>query len=280
MAFKQFIEYFNQRNKLSLRNVRTGQEIWHVFISRFALLLSGLALLAAVFVAVLMLVAYTSILDLIPGYPGGKSREALIESLLKIDSLDNEVHRWELYQQNLSLILDGQLPALAGDTARREGVRGSVQERILLDSILRGQMKSGTYALVNPASAHTRGQKGFALLPPVKGLITRSFAPDKKVFGIEIAPAPGQVVLAVLDGTIIQNTWTPDQGSQLTLQHAGNIVSVYRDVNNVIKQVGDRVKAGEPIAVTGAVTDTKIPYLTFELWYNGSPVDPENYIAF
>lgn len=283
MKLKDIVGYLRERNKLSLRNVRTGREIWHVFISRISLVLAAVALLLVLFFAVLATVAYTPVLDLIPGYPGSKSREALIANIMKLDSLSAEVGRWENYHGRLAKILDGQVLSLdAGDTLRRQGVKGTVSARIGLDSVLRAEMtdEGSSYRLRESGENRSRSEVTFEMLPPVKGVITRSFSPKDGMFGVEIAPAPNQVVLAVLDGAVILDAWNPETGNIVVVQHGGNMVSVYKQVAKAMKSTGEHIRAGEPVAVTDRLIDNKIPHLTFELWYNGTPVDPENYIAF
>lgn len=282
MKLKEIAVYLRERNKLSLRNVRTGQEIWHVFVSRINMVLAVVALLLVVFVAVLTTVAYTPVLDLIPGYPGSRSREALIANIMKLDSLSAEVSRWEAYHANFARILDGQVPVAENDTTRRQGVKGTVSARVGLDSVLREEMtaEGSPYRLADGSTVRTRAEVTFEMLPPVKGMITKPFSPKTGVYGVEIAPAPNQVVLAVLDGTVILNSWNPETGNIVVIQHGGNMVSVYKQVAKVMKSTGEHIRAGEPVAVTGALTDNKIPHITFELWYNGTAVDPENYIVF
>lgn len=282
MKLKEIVGYLRERNKLSLRNVRTGQEIWHVFVSRINMALAVVALLLIGFVAVLTTVAYTPVLDLIPGYPGSRSREALIANIMKLDSLSAEVSRWEEYHANFARIFDGQVPVSETDTTRRQGVKGTVSSRIGLDSVLRGQMtdEGSPYRLADGRTMRNKAEMSFEMLPPVKGLITKPFSPKTGVYGVEIAPAPNQVVLAVLDGTVILSSWNPEAGNIVVIQHGGNMVSVYKQVVKVMKTTGEHIRAGEPIAVTGQMTDNKIPHLTFELWYNGTAMDPENYIVF
>ncbi|MCH5305426.1 MAG: M23 family metallopeptidase [Rikenella sp.] len=283
MKLKEIAGYLRERNKLSLRNVRTGQEIWHIFVSRVSMVLAVIFLLLILFILALTTVAYTPVLDLIPGYPGSRSREALIANIMKLDSLSAEVGRWESYHADFAKILDGQVPTTETDTLHRQGLRGGISQRIALDSVLRRQMteEGSPYRLSDRDGTRSRGgQTTFEMLPPVKGIVSQTFSPQNGVYGIEIAPTPNQVVLAVLDGTVILNSWNPDTGNIVAIQHGGNMVSVYKQVAKVMKSTGEHIRAGEPVAVTGQTTDSKIPHITFELWYNGTAMDPENYIVF
>ena len=187
MKLKEIVGYLRERNKLSLRNVRTGQEIWHVFVSRINMVLAAVALLLIVFVASLTTVAYTPVLDLIPGYPGSRSREALIAGIMKLDSLSAEVRRWEEYHADFAKILDGQVPVPEGDTLRRQGVKGGVAPRIGLDSVLREQMtaEGSPYRLEDGNAGRLRSESTFEMLPPVKGIVARTFSPQNGLYGVE-----------------------------------------------------------------------------------------------
>jgi len=58
------------------------------------------------------------------------------------------------------------------------------------------------------------------------------------------------------------------------------MVSLYKNVDLFFKNVGTKVKAGDPIATMGnRGTESLKPYLHFEIWYNGSPIDPLNYFV-
>ncbi|HQH40699.1 MAG TPA: M23 family metallopeptidase, partial [Bacteroidales bacterium] len=67
----------------------------------------------------------------------------------------------------------------------------------------------------------------------------------------------------------------------LVIQHPNNLVSVYKHNAELLKQTGNMVKAGEVIAIVGNSGEyTSGPHLHFELWHNGIPVNPEEYILF
>ena len=116
---------------------------------------------------------------------------------------------------------------------------------------------------------------------PLDGIITSPFNAMEKHYGIDIVASHNEAVKAVLDGTVIISSWTLETGYVILLQHKGNILSVYKHCATLLKQEGELVKAGEPIAIAGnSGEDTSGPHLHFELWYNGSPVNPVNYINF
>jgi murein DD-endopeptidase MepM/ murein hydrolase activator NlpD len=115
----------------------------------------------------------------------------------------------------------------------------------------------------------------------VNGIVTNSFKGSENHFGTDIVAGPNEVVKATLDGTIILSTWTIETGNVVQIQHDNDLISVYKHNAEILKNMGKRVKAGEPIAIIGNSGElTTGPHLHFELWYKGKPVNPEEYITF
>ncbi|MBZ0242725.1 MAG: M23 family metallopeptidase, partial [Bacteroidales bacterium] len=72
-----------------------------------------------------------------------------------------------------------------------------------------------------------------------------------------------------------------DKGYIIGLQHAGNFFSVYKHNAVLLKKEGDFVKAGEAIAIVGDSGELSTgPHLHFELWFNGIPINPDDYLSF
>lgn len=281
MKQNKFFKFFSEQSKLSMRSVRTGQELWHIFISRGNFVLSLVTLIIVLFVATLTVVAYTSILDLVPGYPGNRSREMLIASIAKLDSLEREVALWENYTHDLQLILDGQQPSeVTNSDTTKTGIKGQIIPRTAVDDYLRAQMSPDSSAADTKRERKRHAELTFEMIAPVHGLIEKSFAPADGVFGVVIKPAPNSVALAVLDGTVVLNSWNPEWGTVLTIQHAGGMMSIYKGLAQSLRQTGEHVKAGQGVGVVEMIRENNIPILYFELWSSGNPVDPENYITF
>lgn len=282
MKQRNFFRFFTARTKLSLRSLQTGQELWHIFISRGNLILSTIAFVLLLFVSVLTIVAYTSILDLVPGYPGNRSRQMLISSIAKLDSLEHEVRSWERYTYDLQLILDGRVKDITVegvDSTTKSGVAGNVVSRTVMDSIFRASVLSNVAS--HQASDHRRKMElTFEMITPVKGIVERKFAPAQGFYGVELNAQPNTVVLAVMDGTVVLNSWSPKMGSMVVIQHAAGMMSIYKGLAQSLLDVDGRVKAGQGVGVSQSIKDGKLPNLIFELWISGNAVDPQNYITF
>jgi len=120
-----------------------------------------------------------------------------------------------------------------------------------------------------------------SFVPPVKGVVSDSFAPSRAHYGTDLVAPKGSVVQAVRAGTVIMSSWSADTGHMIGVQHSNNLISWYKHNSARLKKTGDRVKAGEAVAIIGNSGEMSSgPHLHFELWYNGQPIDAQNYIEF
>ena len=115
---------------------------------------------------------------------------------------------------------------------------------------------------------------------PTQGVLSSDFSIADRRFGISIAAAPNEHVMSVLDGTVVYATLTMDFQWVIMVQHEGEYLSVYKNNSRLLKKVGDKVRAGETIAIVGNTT-TNEPgtQFYFELWRKGTPVNPADVIA-
>ena len=119
------------------------------------------------------------------------------------------------------------------------------------------------------------------MFPPVNGTISEDFNVEDKHYAIDLVVAENAPVKATADGTVIFSSFTTDTGYVIILEHNNALISVYKHNSKLIKKQGDLVKAGEVIAASGNSGDlTTGPHLHFELWSDGYPVNPNNFIDF
>lgn len=116
---------------------------------------------------------------------------------------------------------------------------------------------------------------------PLKGLVTQSFDPEKDHLGTDVVANENEVIYSALDGIVVFSEWTAETGYVLIIQHANQFISAYKHNSSLLKRQGELVQSGEPIAVIGNTGELSSgPHLHFELWFDGFPVNPENYIDF
>ncbi|MCC8034333.1 MAG: M23 family metallopeptidase, partial [Rikenellaceae bacterium] len=247
---------------------------------------SVVAVLLLLFIAILTLVAYTPILNLIPGYSGNRTRTEVIENIIKVDSIQRRLEELQVYYSNVALIMEGKTPIIRDVSQAGDSLTATTPQTVppsREDSILRAQLEGeGPYGLSNVIAARQQVRPGIELMAPVRGVVTERFDPAENSFGVRVATGPGQQIMAVTDGTVIGVTWAMDEGYVIQIQHPDNLVSVYR--NGVVSLVrpGTRVRSGEVISATteSEAADFLNTQFEFEMWQNGTAVDPENFIVF
>lgn len=281
MKQNSFLSYLTSRNKLSFQNIRTGEEYWHVFANRLHLIgIITVFTLTTLAIAV-ALVTYTAIIDYIPGNPGAKQRQLLIENIVKLDSMNNEIELWDKYNKNVMLVLEGLDPNIeyTQNITKDQSLNAKIMARSNFDSLLRLKHKGDTNFLQTNTNVH-REQITFKVIPPSPGMIVEQFNPIKGQLGIKITPPAEQTIVAALDGTVILNTWSPENGTTITIQHPANITSIYKNLEMAACKPGDKIRAGETIGKATAIINGKTPEIQFELWLNGAPLNPQMHITF
>ena len=119
------------------------------------------------------------------------------------------------------------------------------------------------------------------LFPPVNGSISEGYNIEDKHYAVDVVVAANTPVKATADGTIIFAEWTVETGYVIIIEHNQELISVYKHNSSITKTQGDLVKAGEVIAMSGNTGELSTgPHLHFELWSNGYPVNPTNFIDF
>ena len=119
------------------------------------------------------------------------------------------------------------------------------------------------------------------LMPPISGVISSGFDAATEHFGVDILAPHDTPVKAIWDGHVITADWTLETGYTIGIQHSNDMVSFYKHNATLLKRNGAFVRAGEAIAIIGNTGKLSSgPHLHFELWLQGKPVDPTNYIDF
>jgi len=277
---------WRDKYRFSVINDHTLEEIWRIILTRYNAFLLITFLFVFIIVATSALISFTNLREFIPGYPDVAMRRNILMSAIRLDSLDHQLKLRDKYFENLNSIISGN--ALVEMSAQQDTAKNYKAIKFNTsadDSALRARVeKEERYNLTLGPSA-TESVSGLASLhffPPVKGIVSGRYDVRTKHFGTDIVTNPRALVSAVLDGTVIFTGWTMETGFVIEVQHPNNIVSVYKHNASLIKETGDLVRAGDAISVVGDSGElyTSGPHLHFEIWYKGSPLDPEKHILF
>lgn len=230
-----------------------------------------------------LLIAFTSLREYIPGYPSTKLKKQAVELSYQTDSLKQVLAINERYYASIKKVLEGEIsPAQFNRDSIIEVAKADIAPADLqpteADLALRETVdKEDKYNLFETAIS----EADFVLFPPVNGSVSDIYNASDKHFGIDITVAPDTPIKATADGTVIFAEWTVETGYVIIIEHSHGLISVYKHNKSLTKDQGDLVKAGEVIATGGNTGELSTgPHLHFELWSDGYPINPINFIEF
>ncbi len=268
--------------RLVVLNENTFQERFSLKLSRLNVFVFGSLFSILIITLTVFLIAFTSLKEYIPGYSSTELKRKATRLTYQTDSLKTKIAVLQEFTKAIRPVLTGDIKPDAIDSIRNEASKTVVNYTKLsaskLDSSFREEVKSkDRYVL----SAGTKNKANIVFFAPITGTISQSFNAPNKHFAIDIVAKTGTPVKAIADGTVILSDWTADTGYIITIQHSNDYISVYKHNGELLKQQGDFVESGEVIASVGSTGElTTGPHLHFELWKNGYPINPNNYIDF
>ena len=270
--------------RLSLLDAKTHKQLFSVRFNRTGFFVTLVSSVVIIIAAIFSIIAFTPVKTFIPGYPDARTKRAVIQNAMKVDSLENVIYRWELYSENLRRVIEGEDPINIDSliSARQTQIELAKDPEYLKrqDSLLRKEVKEEEMFDITSRSTRKLPIEGMLFFTPVKGVISQGYDPVPHPF-VDITAPAGSLISAIADGTVIYDGWSDDTGYTIHIQHSNDIISIYKHNDKLLKKAGDKVKAGTPIALMGNTGSLSTgPHLHFELWHNGENLDPTQYINF
>ena len=233
------------------------------------------------------IIAFTPLKEYLPGYADASINRQIKELSLRADSINEQLRQKDLFLNNIITILQGNdtiyrlsdsidetltvLPSSAIDTS------SAISEK---DSMLRAEYDGYKYDLGSITLSKTVSST-LNFYPPLKGTVTNRFDLANSHLGVDITAPDNEIVKSTLEGTVVIATWSSESNYIIGIQHTNNYFTLYRQNSALIKKEGDFVRAGEPIAIIGKSSNTPNQNsLHFEIWHNGTAIDPEELISF
>ena len=265
----KFFENLKDQYRLIIYNDTTFQSVWSTKLSRLKVFTVTSLLSAIIVILVILLIATTGLREYIPGYPKAEYRQMLIRSALQVDSLENEIQKRDNFFKGIQSIISGEVPAeeIVIDTTT-EYYHVEFQpynhDSVFQDKLLAEQLSLS----VQGSETKQTGLSQIHFFVPVNGMVINHFDASSNHFGIDLVSGPNSRISAILNGTVIFSGWTLETGYVIYIQHEANLVSVYKHNAELLKKTGDKVKAGETIAIIGNSGElTSGPHLHFEIRY-------------
>ena len=282
---KKLARILKSKFRFVVMNDQTLEEKFSLRLTPMNLIVVGGTFALLLITLTLYLIAFTPIREYIPGYADVNMRRNLIKMTLKTDSLMQKLNADEKYLANMLNILNGQADTTLPKKKAGQQLYDSIQHLTKSegDSLLRWQIENQEqFTLVNKKDkAFSSGIGSYSFFTPLKGNVTSKFNTAQKHYGIDIVSNANEGIKSALDGTVVIANFTSETGYVIGVQHANNLFAFYKHNSALLKSVGDYVKAGEVIAIIGNSGEfSSGPHLHFELWYNGTPVNPVDYINF
>ncbi len=289
MARKTLSNWLTNRYLLIIRNEENFAEKKTLsFTYAKVILILTAAFLITLSIAI-YLVTFTLEQWLDPRFVQSQTNRKLLALTMQIDSLEQEMLIKDQYVTNIKKIVSGDtegfasLEDLDGSSVSIGSSDVDYDEEIKpIDSQFRAQFEEEELGVLAFQTSDNGGEfRELYLFSPLEGIVSDGFNPKNDHFGTDIVAKENEPVKCVADGVVIFSSWTLDSGYVLGVQHRGNLISVYKHNSELLKNVGSFVTAGEIIAIIGNTGElTSGPHLHFELWHNGNPVNPQEYVAF
>lgn len=205
----------------------------------------------------------------------------LLRTAIRVPALEREVERLTAENERVT--------ALASALARAEARYAELRQVLGADVIPAVGVAAREGPPVAPAIVaaapgaprlYTRGPSipAYWPVPRAVSFITRGLIgpgrDEEAHFGIDIAVPSGTPVRATGGGTVEEAGGDPDYGLFVLLGHPDGYQSMYGHASRLLVTVGERVQAGQVIALSGNTGRSTAPHLHFELRRSGTQLDP------
>lgn len=280
---QRILNKLKNQYRLTIFNDSTFQSVFSIKLTRLKVFAAVAIASSVIVVLVTFLIAATPLREYIPGYPDAEQRQMMVNNALKIDSLEVELGKRDAFFESIKAVVSGNVPVdtISGNDSTRQLLNVKFNnynhDSIFEDELLAEQ----TNVSIRGNNINRKELSQMHFFVPLKGIVTNQFNSASQHFGVDLVSEPNARICSVLDGSVIFSGWTLETGYVIYIQHDADLISVYKHNAELLKTTGDRVKAGEPVAIIGNSGEfTSGPHLHLELWHRGNPVDPQQYIDF
>ena len=292
--FKKLFSNWKTRYRFSVKTEENHEE-------KFNFILTPQRIIVVTATAVVLLIALTAFIIgvtplkyYIPGYTTLEEHRMYLQVSAQIDSISQLVQQNQQYLDNFynvlnerniedenSVVMDKSRMASHELKERKEDEMEAMREvdmqaNDLLTNYLRTEEENSKLPV-----SHRADISNIMLAAPATGILIQGFDMAKNHYGIDIQNKKNTIITSVAEGIIIYTGFDPTNGNTMVIQHPGNIISIYKHNEVLLKSVGAKVNMGEAIAKMGSSGQDRMQnaHLHFELWYNGFPVNPLDYIV-
>lgn len=277
--FRRYLDRIREKHKLTFINDTDYKEKWSFRLSILNMWSLFALYTILIIVGLFFAIKFTPLKNLFAEGPVDSVTEKVIHNTNRIDSLIDLTNSRQKYLDDLTRILKDEP---FDDSLYMNDSSAMVQyepnfDKSKEDSLLRYKIEHA-----EELSEESLDDPVYDIfVTPVKGRISQSFTPKKGHYGIDVVSEKDTYIKSCLQGTVIFSAWTSTGGNVIMVQHSENLISVYEHCSVILKDVGEMVQSGDPIALVGNSGDHSSGYhLHFEVWKNGVPLNPQEFISF
>ena len=271
------------RYRIVLQQEDDNKEVWSGKTSRLQVILLICLFVAIIGGGMFALFAWTPLHNILPGYLHRETRIQIIDNAIRLDSLTRQMQLRDQYMENIARILNDEIAV--DSITLNDSIAASLDSVTKWTPDILSKSSPESEAFAQEYEKNERFNltmlpslsEGILFHTPLTGKIIKTYNPQQGSYGIEIETTHNTAVSAVLDGSIVAITHTIANGYVIVVQHNNNFISIYRNVGECLRKVGDKVNAGQRIALVGTATNN---IAQFELWYAGTAINPQQYIVF
>lgn len=291
---RKLFSNWKTRYRLSIKTEENHEEKFNFILTpQRIIVVTATAVVLLIFLTTLI-ISVTPLKYYIPGYTSLEEHRMYLQVSAQMDSISQLVQQNQQYLDNFynilndkniedenSVIMDKSRRASHELTERKEDEMEAMREvDMQATDLLADHLRTEEENSKLPVS-HRADISNITLAAPATGILIQDFDMSRNHYGIDIQNKKSTIITSVAEGIIIYTGFDPTNGNTVVIQHPGNIISIYKHNEVLLKSVGAKVNMGEAIAKMGSSGQDRMQtaHLHFELWYNGFPVNPLDYIV-
>lgn len=209
--------------------------------------------------------------------------DQLVEDNRRIQTIEREYRKIRQENEKIRLVFGFLGDSLRGDTSSETSFGSSGSELTLAAAKIptTGLDMESRYAIQDYA-LYSRVVP--SIMPVNSRFVGRGFNLTSSEMGtrhpgIDIVAQEGSPVKAAADGWVVLSDWLTDFGNTVILYHGYGLFTVYKHLATTLCREGTMVKGGDMLATLGRTGITATgAHLHFEIWKDGAPEDPGDYI--
>lgn len=229
------------------------------------------------------IIAFTPLRQYIPGYASTELKQEAMNLAIQSDSLENIIKENNAYISSVRKVLTGDLEYAKFN---KDSIIAAEKQVINEGDLVASEAENNLLEKVKQEDKYnvfetSKPKVNFVLFPLAEGKIIQPYNAKNKHLAVTLALVKNTPIKSVATGTIVFADWTPSFGYVVIIRHQDGILSVYKNAGSLTKKQGDTVKSGEVVALAGnAINPNASITLHFELWKDGFPIDPTQFINF